>query len=165
MEQSACGSNGSRAGMGGVMVGDGGERSKQRTLRRIAALAIVLLAALVATAITYRLSIAEILLMRQLRNLGLDEATFTARRFDAALLEIENFSIGSGDGIEIAKIEAHFSTRGLIASRLDALRISGVRLRGTLDDTGLSFGALDPLLEENAARSCMPLQCGWENRV
>ncbi|MBW2715496.1 MAG: YdbH domain-containing protein [Deltaproteobacteria bacterium] len=134
-----------------MMVGDGGERSKQRTLRRIAAIAIVFLAALVATAITYRLSIAEILLMRQLRNLGLDEATFTARRFDAALLEIENFSIGSGDGLEIAKIEAHFSTRGLIASRLDALRISGVRLRGTLDETGLSFGALDPLLEENAA--------------
>jgi hypothetical protein len=140
--------------MGGVMVGDGGERSKQRTLRRvaaIAAIAIVLLAALVATAITYRLSIAEILLMRQLRNLGLDEATFTARRFDTALLEIENLSIGSGDGLQIAKIEAHFSTRGLIASRLDALRISGVRLRGTFDETGLSFGALDPLLEENAA--------------
>ena len=137
--------------MGGVMVGDGGGRSKQRTLRRIAAIAIVLLAALVATAITYRLSIAEILLMRQLRNLGLDEATFTTRRFDAALLEIENFSTGSGDGLEIARIEARFSTRGLIASRLDALRISGVRLRGTLDETGLSFGALDPLLEGNAA--------------
>ena len=133
------------------MVGAGGERSKTPTLRRIAVVAVVVLAGLVATAIAYRQSIAEALLMHQLRNLGLDRATFAVRRFDAGLLEINNLSVGDGDGLDVAQIEAHFSTQGLFASRLDALQISGVRLRGTLDEAGLSFGALDRLFDDDAS--------------
>ncbi|MFV1979501.1 MAG: hypothetical protein ACC649_09135, partial [Myxococcota bacterium] len=91
--------------------------------------------------------------MRQLRSLGLDHAAFAVRRFDAGLLELENLSIGNGDGLEIAQIEAHFSARGLFASHLDALQISGVRLRGTLDEAGLSFGSLDPLFEESTTNA------------
>jgi hypothetical protein len=132
-----------------MMVGASEERSTKPTLYPIAAVVIILLAGLVGTAIVYRQSIAETLLMRQLRSLGLDHAAFAVRRFDAGLLELENLSIGNGDGLEIAQIEAHFSTRGLFASRLDALQISGVRLRGTLDEAGLSFGSLDPLFEES----------------
>ncbi len=52
------------------------------TLRPIAGIGIVILAVLVAVAIAYRQPIAETLLMRQLRNLGLDRATFAVRRFD-----------------------------------------------------------------------------------
>ena len=133
------------------MVGAGGERSKKPTLRRIAVVAVVVLAGLVAVAIAYRQSIAETLLMHQLRNLGLDRATFAIRSFDAGLLEINNLSVGDTDGLDVAQIEAHFSTRGLFASRLDALQISGVRLRGTLDEAGLSFGALDRLFDNNAS--------------
>jgi hypothetical protein len=131
------------------MVGAGGERSRKLTLRLIAVVTIVLFAGLVAIAIAYRQPIAEIVLMRQLRNLGLDAVDFSIRRFNAEVLELQNLSIGEGDGLDIAQIEAHFSARGLFASRLDALHISGVRLRGTLDETGLSFGALDTLFEEN----------------
>jgi hypothetical protein len=131
-----------------MMAGASEERSRKPTLRSIAAV-IILLAGLVGTAIVYRQSIAETLLMRQLHSLGLDQAAFSVSRFDAGLLELENLSIGNGDGLEIAQIEAHFSTRGLFASRLDALQISGARLRGTLDEAGLSFGSLDQLFEEN----------------
>jgi hypothetical protein len=132
-----------------MMAGASEERSRKPTLRSIAAVVIILLAGLVGTAIVYRQSIAETLLMRQLHSLGLDQAAFSVSRFDAGLLELENLSIGNGDGLEIAQIEAHFSTRGLFASRLDALQISGVRLRGTLDEAGLSFGSLDRLFEES----------------
>ncbi|MCH8891239.1 MAG: hypothetical protein IH827_09220, partial [Myxococcales bacterium] len=133
------------------MVGAGGERSKKPTLRRIAVVAVVVLAGLVATAIAYRQSIAETLLMRQLRNLGLDRATFAVRRFDTGWLELEDLSVGSGDGLQIAQIEAHFSPRGLFAGRLDTLQISGIRLRGALDEAGLSFGPLDRLFEPSTA--------------
>jgi hypothetical protein len=134
-----------------MMAGAGEERSRRPTLRYIAAVVIILFAGLVGTAIVYRQSIAETILMNQLRSLGLDQAEFAVSRFDAGVLELENLSIGNGDGLEIAQIKAHFSTRGLFASRLDALQISGVRLRGTLDEAGLSFGSLDQLFEESAA--------------
>lgn len=133
------------------MVGAAGGRSRKPTLRSVAVVAIVLLAGLVAAAIAYRQSIAETLLMHQLRNLGLDRAEFAVRRFDAEVLELENLSVG--DGLDIAQIEAHFSARGLFASRLDALQISGVRLRGTLDEAGLSFGLLDRLFEASETRA------------
>jgi hypothetical protein len=129
------------------MVGARKEHSKKPTLRPIVGVATVLIAGLVAAAIAYRQPIAEALLMRQLRNLGLDQVEFAIRRFDAGVLELGNFSVGNGDGLDVAKIEAHFSVRGLFASRLDALQISGVRLRGTLDGVGLSFGSLDQLFE------------------
>ncbi len=133
------------------MAGAGEERSRGRMLRSIAALVVILLAGLVGTAIVYRQSIAETLLLRQLHRLGLDEAVFAVSRFDAGLLELENLSTGSGDGLEIARIEAHFSAQGLFASRLDALQISGVRLRGTLDRSGFSFGPLDRIFEPKTA--------------
>jgi hypothetical protein len=133
------------------MVGADDERSRKPTLRSIAVVVIILLAGLVGTAIVYRQSIAEALLMRQLHSFGLDQATFAVSRFDAGRLELENLSIGNGDGLEIARIEAHFSARGLFASHLDALQISGVRLRGTLDEAGLSFGPLDRMFEQNTA--------------
>jgi len=133
------------------MVGAREERSRRPTLRAIAIVLIALLAGLVAAAIAYRQPIAKALLIRQLRNLGLDQATFAVGRFDAGLFELENLSVADGEGLEIARIEAHFSTRGLFASRLDALQISGIRLRGTLDDTGFSFGPLDRLFESREA--------------
>lgn len=128
-----------------------GDFNRKPTLRRIAVVVIVVLTGLVAAAIAYRQSIAETLLMRQLRNLGLERAEFAVRRFDAGLLELEDLSVGSGDGLQIAQIEAHFSPRGLLASRLDTLQLSGVRLRGTLDEAGLSFGPLDRLFEPSTA--------------
>jgi hypothetical protein len=133
------------------MVGAGEQPTRRPTLRWIAIAVIALLAGIVTTAIVYRQAIAQALLMRQLRNLGLAQATFAVGRFDAALLELENLSLGDGlgDGLDIARIEAHFSTRGLFASRLDALQVSGVRLRGTLDEAGLSFGLLDRLFESS----------------
>jgi hypothetical protein len=134
-----------------MMVGVGGERSRMSTLRSIGVGVVILLAGLVVTAIAYRQSIAEALLMRELHDLGLESAAFSITRFDAGVLELENLKIADRDGLEIARIEAHFSARGLFASRLDALKISGTRLRGTLDEAGLSFGPLDRMLERNAA--------------
>jgi hypothetical protein len=135
------------------MVGVAEERSRKPTFRLIAAIVAILFAGLAGTAIVYRQPIAETLLMRQLRSLGLDQAAVSVGRFDAGLLELENLSTGNGDGLEIARIEARFSPRGIFASRLDALQISGVRLRGTLDETGLSFGPLDRMFEQSAANA------------
>jgi hypothetical protein len=132
-----------------MMDGAGDERSRKPMLRTTAVVILILLAGLVGTAIVYRQSIAETLLMRQLQSFGLEQATFSVRRFDTGRLELEDLSIGNDNGLEIARIEAHFSARGLFASRLDALKISGVRLRGTIDEGGISFGPLDRMFEQN----------------
>jgi len=136
------------------MDGAGEERAHKSPLRSIAIIVITLLAGLAITAIAYRKPIAQALLMRQLYALGLGRAKFAVGRFDAGSLEVENLSIddGSAGGLEIDRIDAHFSPQGLFASRLDLLQISGVRLRGTLGETGLSFGPLDPLFESTDAR-------------
>jgi len=117
------------------------------TLRRLALVGIALFATLAALAIAYRKPIAQSLLVRELRGLGLDQATLAVRRLDPEQLEVDQLSTGMGDGLEVARIEARFSLGGLFASRLDALKISGLRLRGTLDDGELTFGDLDRLLE------------------
>jgi hypothetical protein len=133
------------------MVSAGEGRFKKPTLRPIVGVVVALLAGLVAAAIAYRQPIAEALLMRQLRNLGLDQAEFAIHRFDAGVLELGNVSVGNGDGLDVAQIEARFSVQGLLANRLDTLQISGVRLRGTLDEAGLSFGPLDQLFQASAS--------------
>ena len=93
-----------------------------------------------------------------LRKLGLDRVEFSVGRLDTGLLEIQNLRIGEGKNLEIASIEARFSITGLFGSRLDALRVSGARIRGTYDDSGLSFGDLDALLatSEQQTRSSGP---------
>ncbi len=119
---------------------------RELRLGRGAAAALVLMAGLIAAAVIYRQPIAEYLLMLQLQKLGLDRVEFTVDRLDTGLLELRNLRVGEGDDLKIDRIEARFSITGLFGSRLDALRISGAQLRGTLDDAGLSFGDLDALL-------------------
>ncbi len=135
------------------MRGTGGERSRGPTLRRGMAVGIALCATLLAVAIAYRRPLAEYFLVQALRARGLGDAKLEVRRFDPGRIEFASFSSGDGDGIDIARIEVRLSVRGLLASRLDALKISGVRLRGTLDDDGLRFGAVDRLLEGRAGRA------------
>ena len=72
------------------MLGSSEERFRMTTLRCIAIVVITLLAGLVTTAIVYRQSIAEYLLMRQFRNLGLDRVELAVHRFDARLIMMEN---------------------------------------------------------------------------
>jgi hypothetical protein len=124
-------------------------RAGELRLRRGVTAALVLLAGLVAAAVAYRQPIAAHLLRAQLRKLGLDRVEFSVGRFDTGLLELRNLRIGDGDNLEVASIEARFSMTGLFGSRLDTLRVSGVQLRGVLDESGPSFGDLDALLAAN----------------
>ena len=131
---------------------------RELRLRSGGGVALLLVAGLVALAVTYRQPIAEYLLMVQLRKLGLDRVEFAVGRFNTGLLELQDLRVGGGDDLEIASIEARFSMTGLFGSRLDALRVSGAHVRGTLDDSGLSFGDLDALLatDEQETRSSGP---------
>jgi hypothetical protein len=94
-----------------------------------------------------RTVLAEWLLERELAARGVAPAALRVVRLDAAGLELRDVALGAPDApdLSIERIDADWSWRGLLQRRLDALRVSGVRLRATLGDEGVTTGALDPL--------------------
>ncbi len=110
---------------------------------RIAAL---LAASLMAAIVWFRHPIVERVFLRQLRATGVDEVALEIGRFDFETISLRDLRLGAGPELSAGRIEADYSLRGLLEGRLDALRISDVALYGSLDDSGLSFGSLDPLL-------------------
>ena len=63
---------------------------------------------------------------------------------------MRDLRIGREGDLVVERIDARYSLSSLRAGRLDELSVRGVRLRGTLDEGGVSFGALDPLLANGA---------------
>lgn len=108
--------------------------------------ALALLAALAAWAA--RRTLAERALVAAAAARGVAPVALTVERLGLDGIALENLAIGAPETPDLAavRVEAEWSWAGLRAGRLDALRAEGVRLRGRLDEQGLSLGALDPLL-------------------
>jgi hypothetical protein len=102
---------------------------------------------LLAAAIAQRRAIARSLIDAQLHALGLQEVRQVVERFGFAEFGVRDLRIGSEGDLVVERIDARYSLSSLMAGRLEELSVRGVRLRGTLDESGVSFGALDPLLE------------------
>jgi hypothetical protein len=102
---------------------------------------------LLVVAIAQRRAIARSLIDAQLRALGLQEVGQVVERFGLAEFGIRDLRIGSEGDLVVERIDARYSLSSLMAGRLEELSVRGVRLRGSVDESGLSFGALDPLLE------------------
>jgi hypothetical protein len=121
-------------------------RGRRRVLG-IAALAILLAAAVTLLALVYkRRELAQDLLLSALRARDLSPASVTVTRLDPGGVELRKLRIGREGDLRIAEVDGNYSAGGLVQGRLDALRLAGLQLRGTLDHRGLSLGALDPLL-------------------
>jgi hypothetical protein len=129
---------------------------RRRTARLIAlgVCAAVVLAG--AALVAERRAIARSLIARQLRALGLEEVEHVVERFGFAEFGVRDFRVGSEDDLVVERIDARYSPASLLAGRLEDLSIQGVRLRGTIDAGGVSFGALDPLLERGGGGGGKP---------
>jgi hypothetical protein len=119
------------------------QRAPQLIALGVCAAVLLLLAAVIAQ----RRTIARSLIDAQLHALGLHEVEQVVERFGFADFGMRDLRIGSEGDLVVERIDARYSLSSLMAGRLEELSVRGVRLRGTIDEAGVSFGALDPLLK------------------
>lgn len=130
---------------------NGRQLNRPRRVRRLLVILLVAIvvsfAGLLAVAIGYRKPIAESLLLAELRRLTGEAVAVSVTRLDRDHLALRGLQIG--DVLQIPRLDARYSPTGLFASRLDAISVSGLRLKGTLDAAGISFGQLDAMLNSS----------------
>jgi hypothetical protein len=117
----------------------------------LAALALAALALLLA-----RRPLAERWLLAELRRRGVPEATLSVARLGPGMLELRDVVIGRSADLAIDLVEARVTRESLLAGRLAALRLVGVRARGVWGEAGLTFGALDALAGGGGAPLALP---------
>lgn len=126
------------------------------------AIAVALVGLLAATGVLWaaRAALAERVLVAALAARGVVPVALRVERLGRTGLVIEDVAIGPAGApdLDAVRIEADWSWAGLRARRLDALRATGLHLRATLDESGLSLGTLDPLLAGPADRDAAPLR-------
>jgi hypothetical protein len=130
-------------------------RAPQLIALGVCAAVLLLLAAVIAQ----RRSIARSLIDAQLHALGLQEVGQVVERFGFSEFGVRDLRIGSEGDLVVERIDARYSLSSLMAGRLEELSVRGVRLRGTIDEAGVSFGALNPLLKngESGGESPAPV--------
>ena len=128
-----------------------------RTVAVAAACAIVLAAA---GAAMRRRILAEYAILWWLERLELDRASLVVTRFDTEVLELADVHVGPTDSLSIQTVETRYSLTRLLGGRLDALRVAGLRVRGTVDASGLSLGALQCVCRGETAHGVGP-PCRW----
>ncbi|MEB2346262.1 MAG: YdbH domain-containing protein [Deltaproteobacteria bacterium] len=128
-------------------------------LRVAIAVALVGLLAAAGALWAARTALTERALVAALAARGVAPVALRVERLDGSGLGIEALAIDPAGAPDLAaaRVEADWSWAGLRAGRLDALRVTRLRLRATLGEAGLSFGALDPLLAGPAAPAAEPL--------
>ena len=126
-------------------------------LRRAGAWLAAALLAVVLAALLARRPLAERWLLAELRRLGVPEATLSVARVGPDVLEVRDVAVGRAADLVIDLVEARVTRASLRAGRLAALRVRGVRVRGAYGDQGLTFGALDALLEGGEREPGAPL--------
>ena len=134
----------------------------QAISRRLFAFALVAAAALVlAVAVAYveRAALAERWLIAQLGARGVAPVALRVAELGAHGISLRDLRIGPADApdLSVTSVELAWSLEGLRARHLDAVRIAGLRARGTLDEHGARFGALDPLLRSGDRTTGPPL--------
>lgn len=131
--------------------GDAATPKKRMTPWLIAFGLCALVLVLVTVLIAQRRSIAQSIIDSQLRVLGLEEVRHEVERLGFREFGARNLRIGRDAGLSVDEIFARYSLESLMAGRLADLSIRGVRLHGKLDETGVSFAALDPLWQRGGA--------------
>jgi hypothetical protein len=108
---------------------------------------LLFLALASALIVTQRRTIATRLLLGEIHRAGIEEASLVVEAVGIGELSLADLRLGAPPALEIAHIEARYSAASLWNGFLDELLVSGLRLRASLGDDGLSLGALDALLE------------------
>lgn len=119
--------------------------ARRRRRTRLIALALLVGAAAGGTLVAQRRgALVERFLLWQLARRGIADASLMVARVGLRELALRELRIGDGD-LRLDALELRFSPAGLAAGRLDAARVGDLRLRGRIDASGLSLGALDAL--------------------
>jgi hypothetical protein len=108
----------------------------------------LLLAGLTATlAVSQRRAIARWLLLGEIHRAGIEDASLVVEAVTLGESSLADLQLGDPPALEIAHVGLRYSLASLWNGHLDELLVEGLRLRGSIDDDGLSLGALDALLE------------------
>ncbi len=120
----------------------------RRTVLVIALVATVAFALALALAWAKRTALAERWLLQQLAARGVSPVSLRVADVDLHGVELEDLSIGAADApdLAVATLAARWTLDGLRQGRIDALRVSGLRMRIALREDGLALGALAPLV-------------------
>ena len=89
-------------------------------------------------------------LLGALRDRGVSNASLSVETFGSDRLSIGSVRIGDDD-LVLRTLVLRYSLGGLVGGRLDELRVEGLQIRGSLDQSGVRLGALDALLAGDAA--------------
>jgi len=127
-----------------------------RLPRRILLGIALALALALAVGVSQRRSIARSLLEAELRARGVAVIESEVEHVGLTELRVRNLRLGDAGDLVVDAIAARYSLTGLADGRLDALSLQGVRLRGSLGEGGLSFGAVDGLLRGSEAHASPP---------
>jgi hypothetical protein len=121
-------------------------RSAGRVLPWVA-LALGIAVALAGTlAWTERRALAEAWLLGRIAAHGVAPAALRVEEVGLRGIAVRRVALGAPPGATIEAVDVTWSARGLRAGRFDSLHVTGLRVVAALDATGLSLGALDPLL-------------------
>jgi hypothetical protein len=93
--------------------------------------------------------IIETVAKSQMESIGIADADLKVAEISLTHIAIAGVRLGRGGDLEIPELQATFTWAELFSGRMDDLRISGLKLRLTKTENGLSFGALDPLFVTN----------------
>jgi len=107
----------------------------------------MLLALAAGLVVSQRRAIARRLLVARIHRAGIGEVSLAVEAVGIGALSLAHLRIGEPPALEIARIDARYSPANLWNGFLDELLVSGLRLRASLGDDGLSLGALDALWE------------------
>lgn len=117
-----------------------------RRLAIISAFAVALLLIAGILAIVFRADLAETVISSQLAALGAPDARLKIAAFDLDHLEIADIALGREDELRVESITLAYSRGGILAGRLDEVRIDGLRLRIDGSDQARPFGSLQPMI-------------------
>jgi hypothetical protein len=130
------------------MEGEG--RSQAGWVGRASLLLVLALVVAAAYAVQSRRSLAEYLILRQLRETGVADASLSVTEIGPRAAAFRDLRLGDGD-LELRELDLGYSAAGLVAGRLDSLRAGGLRVRGRVSGGEVGFGALDAFRAKSAA--------------
>ena len=129
---------------------EGEARSQTGWVGRASLLLVVALVAAAAYAVQSRRSLAESLILRQLREAGVADASLRVTAIGPRAAAVRDLRLGDGD-LELRELDLGYSAAGLLVGRLDSLRAEGLRVRGRFSGGEVDFGALDAFRAKPAA--------------
>ncbi len=124
-----------------------------RRLAKIFAIAMVFLLAVAIALVAFRASLAEAIITSRLAASGVANPRLSVGAFDLDHLEIADVTLGAGDELSAGTVTFSYSRDGLLAGRLDEVRVDGLRLRLDGSSRARPFGSLQPLISADGGAS------------